>query len=148
MHLVDSMALAPLPPEKADQAPRSRLLLEGRETPAVVPGVILEGAADTGAGWLLFTTDDVPHEESLNICFLDRQLRQVDRVTLAWPYGTGVFRHLRVLSPRSLQFEFFGDRPWILELLDGAAWRLPLLGEPRGVWRAFGFRRYFRIRLT
>lgn len=146
MRLVDCMALSRLPLEKADQAPRSRLLMAGQETAAIIPGAVLEGAADTGDGWFLFTTDDVPYEESLNICLLDRQFRQLDRVTLAWPYGTGVFHHLRVLSPRSLHFEFFEDRPWTLELLDGAVWRLPLLSEPRGVWRAFGFRRHFRIR--
>lgn len=69
-----------------------------------------------------------------------------DRATLVWPTGTGLFRDLCPLSDRTLRFEFFDERPWFVELLDRPAFRLPLVGEPAGVWRPFGFTRRFRVR--
>lgn len=146
MRIVDTLTAIRLEPTGTDQTPKSRLLLDGHETSAEVPGAVLEAAVDTGDGWLLFLTDDVPHEESLNICLLDRDFRLLDRATLVWPYGTGAFRDLCPVSDRTLQFEFFDDKPWFLDLLDGPQIRVPPFGEPAGVWRPFGFTRRFRVR--
>ena len=145
LSLVDDLSVRRLPGAK-DQPPRCQLIVDGQETGSELPGAVFEAAADTNDGWLIFLTDDVPFEESLNICLIDRAFRIRDRVTLVWPGSSGTFRDPCPTGDNSLQFEFFGDRPWFVDLFKSPRFRLPLFSEPIGVFRPFGFTRRFQVR--
>lgn len=130
-----------------DEAPRCELMLPGlgAATPPLA-GAVLEAAFRTAAGgWLLFLTDDVPHEEALHIHLLEAGGALLDSATLSWPYATGSFELLALEAPHSVRFRFFGDTDWTVQVLPAPALRLPLISEPRGVHRKPGFSRHFRI---
>lgn len=146
MRVIEEFSVVPAEPARANAPSECAVFRDGKAVGVLVPGRGLETAVETATGWLLFTTDDVPFEEGLHLSLLDRQFRLVDRATLLWPNSTGTFRDLRIDSDTMLSFRFFGGSPWQVEMLPAAGFRLPFLGEPRGVWRPFGFRRSFRLR--
>lgn len=90
-------------------------------------------------------TYDCPFEEQLSILCLDSTLKIIDSATLIIPYAAGQFRTLSIQQPASLNFEFVGDGYWSVEFFDRPHSRLPLFSEPFGVWRPFGFHRWFRL---
>ncbi|HNO60488.1 MAG TPA: hypothetical protein PKH44_07625, partial [Plasticicumulans sp.] len=47
--------------------------------------------------------------------------------------------------PDSVRFGFLGDGEWSVRRLHERGWRMPLFSEPAGVWRRFGWRRWFVI---
>lgn len=128
-----------------DETPRSQLTIEGRVAPQVLPGVVLEDAFRCGGRTLVFMTDDVAHEEALHIHLLDAELGLLDSAHLSWPYATGTFVFVGLAAPSTVRFRFFGDTEWTVNVLGAPESRLPLIGEPRGVHRRFGFQRHFRI---
>jgi hypothetical protein len=71
-----------------------------------------------------------------------------DRATLLAPNATGSFESLQIVSDRRVRFNFLGQRGWELDLLKKAVFRLPLVGEPLGVVRPFGFSRRFALSRT
>lgn len=116
-----------------------------RVAPQSVAGVVLEAALSCDGRILLFLSDDIPHEDSLRIHWLDEELKLLDSASLGWMYSTGTFRLLQLVQPRSVRFRFFGATDWTVTVFDSAALRVPFLSEPRGVHRRFGFTRHFRI---
>lgn len=125
---------------------RCVLLRDGVPVGQRLPGAILEAALQCQDHYLLFITDDVPYEEALHIVLLDAQWHTIDRATLSGPYTTGSFTGLNLHAPSTVRFRFFGDTDWELELLSASAFRVPLLGDPVGVTRPFGFTRRFVLR--
>jgi len=138
-------AAAPSAERGPDDAPRSRLTVDGRAAPQSVAGVVLEAAFRCDGRTLVLLTDDVPHEDALHIHLLDPELRLLDSASLSWPYATGAFAFVGLAAPSTVRFRFFGDTDWTVEVLAAPEGRLPLIGEPRGVHRRFGFQRHFRI---
>ena len=130
-----------------DKEPGSEILLAGAPTGKIVTGSFLEGAVATARGYVLFTTNDVPAEETLAVYYLDTQLGLLDRATIVWPYASGQFTGLQLLQPNRLRFNFLRSEPWVLTLLDHRVFRIPLLSDPRGVWRLSPFR-YFELAST
>ncbi len=126
--------------------PECELLHEGVVVGKRLPGAVLEAAVHWQDHYLLFITDDVPYEEALHIVLLDAQWRPVDCATLGGPYTTGSFSALSLLAPSTVRFRFIGDTDWELELLSASVFRIPLLGDPVGVTRPFGFTRRFVLR--
>lgn len=124
---------------------RARLWRGGRDTGVQLAGSVLELALETGTGLLLFITHDTPAEEQLDLVLLGPHGAVRDRAVMVWPYATGVFRLRELVDDHTLRFDFLGDRPWRLELFDRPRWRLPLGGEPMGVWRRPGLTRWFRV---
>jgi hypothetical protein len=61
------------------------------------------------------------------------------------PNATGSFEGLQILSDQRVRFRFLGERFWELELLKKPSFRLPLMSEPLGVVRPFGFSRRFTL---
>jgi hypothetical protein len=142
---VDGFTIAPERRLGDDAAPSSRLFHHGRDTGRRLAGAILEASLRVEGGWLFFLTHDVPFEETLEIYLLDAGYALLDRAGVAMPYAAGLFGDLQVLSDRRLRFRFLGEARWHLELLKKPQLRLPLIGEPRGVSRRFGFRRRFSL---
>jgi hypothetical protein len=127
-----------VPPQESADGAGSRLLRSGRDTGTVVPGVMLEAQLALGDEHLLFLTHDIPFEEQLEICLLDRSDKLVDRVWLAGANTTGNFRNL-VTGVRGARFDFFGTRQWRVTVLDRPRFFLPVVGLPLGAHRRFGF---------
>lgn len=123
----------------------SRLYDHGRDTGVLVPGLVLEAQMRVGDLWVLFLTHDCPYEEQLDILCLNRALEIVDQAALFYLYSPGIFRVLSSAASRALRFEFNGEGSWVVEFFDRPQPRLPFFSEPFGVWRSFGFRRWFRL---
>jgi len=111
----------------------------------LIPGAILEAQFQAADGaFLVFTTQDVPFEEQLDLVLLDRELRVLDRATLAAAYATGALRDLRLDAGDSASFSFFGQDRWRVACSLTPRWRLPRLGPP-GLQRAPRLRSRLRL---
>jgi len=139
------LSISLLTPPSSDAEPTCRLFHNGRDTSLILPGATLEAAIELPHGWLVFLTHDIPYEEGLEICLVSSTFELLDRATLAAPYSTGAFENLEITSPTSLCFDFLGERPWQLDLLENPRFRLPVFTEPLGVQRPFGFKRHFLL---
>ena len=129
-----------------DIAPRSELLLDGQPTGKTVAGLVLEAAFRTDSGeLLLFTADDTPFEEMLNIQLLDAQLDPLDSAVLGAAYSTGSFGFLAVERPDSVRFRFIGDTDWVVEVLPEPRLRTPWAKDPVGVSRPWGLHTRLRV---
>lgn len=129
-----------------DAPPQCEILRNGQATGCLVPGAVLEMAAQWQAFYLLFTTDDTPFEELLQIHLLDADLRLLDSATLGGIYATGSFSPLESAEPDTFRFRFIGDTDWSVQVLPEVGFRVPLWSEPTGVSRPLGFTRHFIVR--
>jgi hypothetical protein len=128
--------------------PQSEVLLNGCPTGSLIPGALLEAAIEWNGHYLLFLTDDCPFEEGLNIVMLDSTLKLLDYATLAVLYCTGTLTSLKLLAPDRVQFTFFHEQVWTVQLLSKFRLGLPVFGEMGFViWRPWSFLRRFVIHL-
>ncbi|MDR2852308.1 MAG: hypothetical protein LBV61_04535 [Burkholderiaceae bacterium] len=129
-----------------DEIPESEVLVNGTSTGKRISGAILEAAVQWENRYLLFMTDDIPFEEILSIHLLDAQLNILDSALIGGPYSSGSFSSLELNEPNNVRFHFIGDTTWCIELLPRPEFRMPLISEPLGVKRHFGFSRQFIVR--
>ncbi len=127
------------------EIPKCQIKINGSTTDSIMEGAILEAAIKYQEFYLVFTTNDCPYENTLNIHYLDQDLTILDRATLSWPYGTGSFTLINILQPNRIRFQFFTRDDWEITLYPKAKWLIPYLSEPRGVWRKFKFNHHFKI---
>ncbi len=127
------------------EIPKCQIYINETATDSILQGAILEAAIKYQEFYLVFTTNDCPYEDTLNIHYLDQDLRILDQATLSWPYGTGSFILINILQPNRIRFQFFTRDDWEITLYPKAQWLIPYLSEPRGVWRKFKFNHYFKI---
>lgn len=146
MRLANELGIRPVGVRGDDVPPRSEILVNGVRTGKHVNGAVLEAAVSTNHWSLLFTTDDIPYEDVLTITLLDVALVVVDRASLGGPYTTGSFKLIELLEPRSVKFRFFGETDWTVEVLPRRQVRVPLVSDPIGVFRRFGWWRRFVVR--
>ena len=115
---------------------------------AALPGAVLEAQFDWPGGILVFTTQDAPFEEQLDIVMLGPDLRVLDRATLAAAYRTGALRAVEPAGEDRVAFSFFGEDRWLAICRPSPVWRLGWPGPP-GLRRASGLRRWLTVeRLT
>ncbi|WP_326541860.1 hypothetical protein [Pseudorhodoferax sp.] len=146
MLAAEELSIRPVGGAQGQGGPRSELVWHGRPVARHVDGCVLE-AAIAGAGfYLLFTTDDIPYEESLTITLLDGDLGTLDTAVLCGLYSTGSFALVGQDGERTVRFRFFGDTDWSVEVLAQPRARLPFVPEVAGVSRPFGFSRHFIVR--
>ena len=145
MTCADGFTVKLISPPTNETEPTCRLFHHGRDTNQELLGAVLEASLQANNEWLLFLTYDIPFEESLEIYVLGPNFEVLDRATLMAPYTTGEFEDLQILSERQVRFRFLGKGFWELELLKKPGFRLPLMSEPLGVVRPFGFSRRFAI---
>lgn len=129
----------------ADGAPVSELMYDRSATGTRLSGAILEATLVWNDGFVVFLTDDIPHEDTLHIYLLDAKFQLLDSASLSAMYTTGSFTALRLMPPNQLSFRFFGEGVWRIELLTHATARIPFFSEPTGVKRPLGFSRRFII---
>lgn len=132
-------------PTRDDELPRSELVLYGEATGKIVEGAVLEAAVCWKGLFLIFMTDDIPHEDTLRIYLLGARLDMLDAASLGAMYATGVFARLEVIEPNLLRFEFFGEATWTLELLEEQAFAVPMVSDPKGVARPFKLTQRFKL---
>lgn len=136
----DGLASVIARPAKGGAAPRAKLVLRGLETRFDVPGAVLEAAFQVGDETLLFLTDDVPFEEGLNICLVDREGRLLDCVALAVAGATGSLHYVNRLGKRLFAFSFFADKPMQIVVSDGPRIAFPQIGLRSGIHRSFSLK--------
>jgi hypothetical protein len=144
IQLISTLSLHPSAPK--GEEPQGELLRNGQHTGKHVPGSVLEAAIKCQDCYLLFVTDDIPHEEMLRVLLLDAQLNIVDYALIGAMYSTGAFTGLQIVAADTVKFRFIGGADWHIDLLHKAAFRIPFISEPRGVSRPFGFSRRFIVR--
>ena len=145
MRVAQQITLRPVAEATETAPPTSEIVLNGTPTGRRIEGATLEAAVEWNSSYLLFVTDDVPHEEMLRIVLLDRELDVLDTALIGGPYSTGSFSALELHAPDTVKFRFIGGSPWTVELRPTSSFRLPLISEPRGVHRPFGFSRRFVV---
>ena len=144
MKLTDSISLSVVKDAQRLSETQCEIILKEKNTDIIVSGKKLEAAvkvADTR--FLLFTTDDVVYEESLNIFYIDIQSGIIESLSLGGEYATGTFENLS-LNHNSVSFSFIGDTTWTVQVLPIPSLRLPF-SDPRGVSRPMGLRKYIDI---
>jgi hypothetical protein len=144
MQPAPGISLRPLT-QPEGEPPRSEVLRDGQPLGAQIDGVVLEAALTVADGYLLFSTDDVPHEDMLSITLLDSAGHTLDAARIGGPYSTGHFDHLRSVPPDTVHFRFSGGMDWTLHVLPAPRWRLPFSGDAPGVHRPLGFTRRFVV---
>ena len=127
------------------QSPKSEITIEGTKLKLAINGVFLELCIEYTEGYLVFTTDDCPFEESLNIYLLSGEDKIIDNATIFWPYGSGSFKLLRVIDPDLVQFKYFSDKDFEIKIFKNKRFYVPYISEPSGVWRKAKFWRSFGI---
>jgi len=127
------------------QSPKSEITIEGTKLKLTINGVDLEACIEYDERYLVFTTNDCPFEESLNIYLLSSENEIIDNATVFWPYGTGSFKLLRIIDPDLVQFKYFGDKDWQIKIFKNKRFYIPYISEPSGVWRKVKFRRFFGV---
>lgn len=125
---MERIELFGLDPDPNEDAPRSRLVFRGELTPQRVAGVTLEAQFRINDKYLLLVTEDVPYEEALHVYLLDDRLRILDELELSNTYTPGILRDLRVIAADELEFAFFGEDRWRLQVYDAP--RRRLIGNP------------------
>jgi hypothetical protein len=111
MQAIETFRIQPL-----DDGEHSRLLLP--EGPvAEIDGVALEGQFRCSRGYLVITSDDVPHEEMLHFYFLSDAGEILDQLSLGQIYTPGILRNMVAHADDRLDFSFFGTERWTLTIL-------------------------------
>ncbi len=126
-------------------SPKSQFFINGTAINSIIEGVVCEACIKFKTFYLVFTTNDCPYEESLNIFFLDQNSSILDQAVLVWPYNTGSFELLDFVEPNLVMFQFFEESTWVIELYSSKRMIVPYVSEPRGVWRKFSLNHYFKI---
>jgi hypothetical protein len=132
-------------PSIPDVEPMSEILVAGVGTKKFVTGAVFEAALRWNDYVLLFLTDDVPFEETLNIYLLDKDLNVIDLARMYYMYATGIFSDLDLSEPDTVRFRFFEGMVWRLRLFTEKAFALPFFSDPTGVHKPLRFFRMFQL---
>ncbi|MYM41079.1 hypothetical protein [Duganella qianjiadongensis] len=129
----------------SETVPISEVIIAGAATGKLLEGAVFEAALRWNDYVLIFLTNDVPFEDSLNIYLLDRHLNVVDYALMYAAYSTGIFSRLDLSEANTARFHFLGESTWTLRLFSRKQFFLPILGSPLGVHRPFTFFHCFQI---
>lgn len=125
---------------------QSEVLLDNRHTGIIVPGSILEAAVEISAErYLLFITDGILFEESLTIVLCQLELGVLEVIHIGLAYHSGQFSDL-ALCDDHIRFHFMDEKLWTLQIRDTAQVTLPFIGDPAGVQRQFGFKKWIILK--
>lgn len=123
----------------------SEVVVAGVGTNKFVDGAVFQAAFKWNDYVLLFLTDDVIFEETLNIYLVDKDLNIVDVARMYHIYSTGIFSDLDLSESDTVRFRFFEGLVWTLRLLSEKAFAIPFFSDPTGVHRPLKFFRMFHL---
>lgn len=126
---------------RTGQQPVMQIDLEGEVMDQWLPGASLEAVfrASNGA-CLVFSVDDCPYEEGLNIVLLSSEKIVLDVKSIVHAYATGHLHDLRIEGPRTVSFSFYDSERWRATVSPGPLRRRPKW-IPRRLWRGLQVRR-------
>ena len=127
------------------ESPKCEITIFETKIKSIINGVNLEFCVKHGTYFLVFTTDDCPFEEALNIYLFNKSGQVIDSANIFWPYGTGSFKFIKFIEPSSMSFVFFDNRVWNIEIFSKKYLYFPFFSEPSGVWRKLKLMRNFKI---
>lgn len=94
----------------------------------LIRGKILERAVSVDENrYVIFTTDEVIFEESLNIYLIELGKGVVDQLFIGQSYQTDIFSGLKIVNESSLSFSFLGS--WTLEVYAKAKFGIGINSE-------------------
>ena len=76
--------------------------------------------------YLIFTTDEVVFEESLNIYIKKKKKGVLDKLWIGQPYNTDTFNGVQIINDHSLTFNFLYLKDWKLTIYDEPKLRLSI----------------------
>lgn len=129
----------------SDEVPLCEVILAGEGTGKVLQGAVFETALRWHDYTLLFVTDNVPFEDTLNIYLLDRHLNVADYARMYFIYATGIFSDIDLEEDDTVRFDFLGEKRWVLKLFSKKKFFIPVLSDTFGVHRPFSFFRRFQL---
>jgi hypothetical protein len=132
-------------PSTSDTEPVCEVIVAGAATSIVLEGAVLEAALTWKEYLLLFLTNDVPFEDTLNIYLLDAHLNVTDYARMYYIYSTGIFSHLDLTEDDTVRFEFLGEMTWTLKLFSEKKFAVPVVSAPSGVHRPLTFFQRFQL---
>lgn len=138
-------AIRVITPSTSDAEPTCEVVIAGVPTGKVLQGAVFEAALKWNEYTLLFLTDDVPFEDTLNIYLLDQHLNVEDYARMYFMYSTGIFSDLDLTENDSVSFSFLGQKIWTLKLFPENRFVIPIISDPLGVHRPFGLSRRFQL---
>ena len=127
MHIVNTIELKLI--EKASDSKESlcEIQLNQKNTKIFIRGKVLEQAIWMRENrYLIFTTDEVVFEESLNIYLIDIQKGVLDKLWIGQPYNTDTFNGVQIINDHSLTFNFLYLKDWKLTIYDEPKLRLSI----------------------
>lgn len=91
------------------------IVIDHKPSNILIRGKILESAVSIDENrYVIFTTDDVIFEESLNIYLIELGKGVVDQLFIGQAYQTDILSDLKIMNNSSLSFSFLGS--WTLEI--------------------------------
>lgn len=129
----------------SEMMPLCEVTIAGAPTGVILQGATFEAALKWNEYILLFLTDDIPFEESLNIYLLDQHINIADSAKIYFIYSTGVFSDLDLTEADTVRFRFIGEMIWELKLFSEKKFALPIISAPMGVHRPFKFFQRFQL---
>lgn len=132
-------------PSTSDAEPTCEVIVAGTATGRVLQGAVFEAALKWNEYTLLFLTDDVPFEDTLNIYLLDQHLNVEDYARMYFMYSTGIFSDLDLTENDTVRFRFLGEKVWTVRLFAEKKFVIPIVSDPLGVHRPFKFFRRFQL---
>ncbi|MYM36862.1 hypothetical protein GTP38_21260 [Duganella sp. FT94W] len=129
----------------SDAVPLCEVVIDGTGTGKVLQGAVFEAALKWNDEVLLFLTDDVPFEDTLNIYLLDQHLHVADYARMYFMYSTGILSDVDLTEADTVRFNFLGKKRWTLKLFAEKKFCIPILSEALGVHRSLGLYRRFQL---
>lgn len=129
----------------SDAEPMCEVIIAGAATGKVLQGAVFEAALRWNEYTLLFLTNDVPFEDTLNIYLLDQHLNIADYARMYFIYSTGIFSDLDLTEADTVRFRFLGEMTWKLKLFPEKRFAIPIFSAPLGVHRPFAFSQRFQL---
>lgn len=128
-----------------DEPPILKFFLPSSNISAEIEGADVECCIEVNNDYLVFTTNDCPYEETLNITLINNTNQVVDQASIFWPYGTGSFKLEQINAPNKVVFQFFAEKLWQVEIFEGKKLVLPFISEPTSVWRKLKLNHRFKV---
>ena len=104
------------------------MVIDHKPSNILIRGKILERAVSVDENrYVIFTTDEVIFEESLNIYLIELGKGVVDQLFIGQAYQTDIFSGLKIADASSLSFSFLGS--WTLEVYAKAKFGIGINSE-------------------
>ncbi|WP_010111406.1 hypothetical protein [Acinetobacter sp. P8-3-8] len=104
------------------------MVIDHKPSNILIRGKILERAVSVDENrYVIFTTDEVIFEESLNIYLIELGKGVVDQLFIGQAYQTDIFSGLKIVNESSLSFSFLGS--WTLEVYAKAKFGIGINSE-------------------